>query len=648
MWICWKRPDRMPSEHVFILSFMKPSTESELVKTIGSRLISAREASLKTRGEARHIYLSIIASIGTVDLGGGFTFRQALLNESGTSRWWFHPVTAKDCERDPIFDMIIAVLTIRQEVHARQIFRLKLVGAPASVCKVLGAVFYEKPAPKRWMFPEWMSLGRSLIGRFRFALTQIRIKKDLLSKYRLPASGFDAVFSGFWDWSFSYDRKQGKIIDHYFKRLPDTLQSGAGMSTGWFAWYDPKQRKKNDAADRLPLPSACAERVVLLQALCTIGDIMRSCCNFKPLIRFVSLRGKPEFDRVFVRNGINFKPLFWFPLIRGFLNASIPHCDLVALSTLRACQKYSPKIAFSFLEHFIYSRAHYAGATAACTNTKLYAIQHASYCREKTLYYLEPEIEYKGQPDGCSVPHPDFISVMGRLARDLYLECGYPEERVLLTGSTRYNHVDSTQGGRGQIPGPTIGRNINVLIVSTLNLKVELDLLNAVCKAAEGIQGIQLWFRNHPVERIERMPEYARYSGKVRLTTGTAEEDIASADLIIFSYSTMAEEAFLRGKPVWQWLPLGFNGSALSESTLIPRFGSVPMLERALKDFRDNPQFYFPSEASIKAVEERLFEPRDGRAAERITNVCLQIIEKRHSPAMHKPILSTFLIGRSV
>ena len=76
-------------------------------------------------------------------------------------------------------------------------------------------------------------------------------------------------------------------------------------------------------------------------------------------------------------------------------------------------------------------------------------------------------------------------------------------------------------------------------------------------------------------------------------TTGTLEEDLNNADLVLFTYSSVAEEAFLKGIPVWQWVPAGFNGSVFWRIQVIPNFSQVEKLNKALFQFVKSPNYFY-------------------------------------------------------
>jgi hypothetical protein len=287
-------------------------------------------------------------------------------------------------------------------------------------------------------------------------------------------------------------------------------------------------------------------------------------------------------------------------------------------------------VTLGFLEHHPYARAHYEGVRRANLGTINLAMQHASYNSEKTFLFLHPEIEFRGQPDGCSVPHPDYVFAMGGLGRKLFLECGYPEHRVWLTGSARYDQIKRVRemeapprpSSRTKAPG-----SARLLLISSLDIDTEMDMVDAACKAVKDLNGIKLLLRNHPFSKIETHPMFRAYKNQIEITRGTLEEDLESADVLLYTYSTVGEEAFIRRKPVWQWVPMGFNGSALSEEINIPRFTMVSALRQQLIDLPYNQQL-IPSDSLIDQAIRSIFYSDDNLGTQRIAEFIKSLLMK--------------------
>lgn len=625
LWVCWAKPDALPPGDVPILTFLPPSAEEDIQREHQGPVIFGREAALGVRSEARALYLDLVAKLGLVAREGGPTLRQALARPGEASRWWYHPVSFKDCESSPTFDWIIATLTIRAIAEKYGVGSVRLYGAPREVAAVLESVLAveeRRPAGSRLTWRTWF---RGIASRARFAVVLLRQWLVVRTRVASPRASLDIVFSGFWDWSVRRDDRLDSLVDRYFGRLPEELRRRGLASIGWFAWFDPhnEPRTERRTIGDAVAPASGREDVVLLQGLLRPWDIARALSDFGPLVSFLRI-GIRRLRRALEDGGIDYYPLFAQPLLRGFLDASLPYGELVSVATARACRRHRPRVTLSFQEHFPHARAHYEGVRRAGIGTMNVAVQHAIYGHEKTFLALHPRLEFGGEPDGCGVPHPDYVCAMGTLGRQLFLECGYGEHQVLSTGSPRYDHVAAGSPSAPEARGPR--RTLNVLMVLTLNVTLELEMVDAVCAAARSLGDVTVRLRGHPFRRVEGDPRFAPYRASIELTTGPLVEDLDRADLVLCTYSTSAEEAFARGKPVWQWLPSGFNGSALAEVVPVPQFGSVAALRKGLLDFVAGPERFTPSPAMRRQVLDTLFGPGgDGDASTRISAIVSEL-----------------------
>ena len=359
---------------------------------------------------------------------------------------------------------------------------------------------------------------------------------------------------------------------------------------------------------QLPEPQ---RSIVILQSELNFRDLLRSLFNFKPLLGLLRLWKHAQFRHAFAVERFNVFSFFREGLVAGVLDSGIPYGDLVAVATERACRRVAPSVTFSFLEHFPYARAHYEGVRRGGLGTVNYTVQHASYCSEKTFLFLDPELEFSGEPDGCAVPHPHFVLAMGTFAQELFLECGYEHGQVIVTGSPCYDRI--MNGDLMAKSAHSVKKEVSLLLVGGMAVYPDLEMIDAACEVAKSMPELSVSFRKHPLSRIKQ--------DRVRVTKGTLDEDVRSADIILFTYSTVAEEAFITGCPVWQWLPQGFNASALSEVVSIPRFGSVASLYEAILSYRSDPTKYIPDEAARRLVLSRLFNRADRQAASRIAGL---------------------------
>ena len=603
LWACWEKPEVLPAGGAVVLSFLKPSVEAELKKQGLSRLICARERVAQVKQKALEIYVDIIAKIGTVSVNGA-TLRQVLCNEDGVSSWWFHKVACKDCESEPTFNQIIQILTITRIAQENQCTRLAVCGGRHEVVKVLRSLFpvdAVRCKGRRVLFFYIFSLLRRVKFAAKFLFELVLLKRYV----RLPKNDVDVLFSGFWDWSVNKNLLSGKLEDRYYQAVPEKLQE-RGLRVGWAAWFynnfeaNKPRRSVFDVID----PLRKQQQIVIAQCLLDWREVWRSVTRFQPFFIFTRYARTKVFRDVFKKDGLDFYPLLKMWLYAGFLDGAIPYHELVSLAHKKVAQEYQPKIVVSFLNFFPYARALYAGIKKGHAPCVVYDIQHASYAWEDTIGLLDAQYEFDGIPDGCAIPHADYMFAMGEFGRDIFMKSGFSQDQILLTGSSRYDGASAVD--------VTISRDRklkkNILIAASLNKELELEMVDAVYKAFAGFPDVSVHLRSHPFSEIRSCPEFQRYADRIQCTSGTTlQEDLSRADIVIFSYSTVAEEAFIQGVPVWQWISAGYNASVFRDIKVAPEFFSVEGLAQLYQQFLKNPDKFMPTAEQRQLVKRKCF-----------------------------------------
>ena len=598
--VCWTTPPEAPKGPV--LSFLSPTAEESLAARVSGPFLRAREMKPSDRAAARADYLGVSARIGAVRAGGR-TLREDCSDEP-VSTWWYHPISFKDCEEDPCFGRLLALRAILSAAAETGASEIETWGAPRDLARVLSGYAAVTERARPWRAPElawWLRAGASRA----FALIQALLNiLACVGRSARPVASTEkkVALLGYWDWSVR--TVDGRLVDRYFKALPEEIAK-LGAAALHLCWLDAPRRRLSAAL------SAKASGVVLLQSFLDLGDVLEAAFDLKPLAAYLRRRDDPDFRAAFSANGLDLFPLFEERLLRGFLDGSLPRCALIRLSTQRACAALKIASCVHFLEHHPHARASFAGARAAGTRTA--AIQHASFCREKTFYFLDPALEFRGEPDGRAVPVPDLIFAMGGIPAGYFQDYGYPRERVIQSGSPRYDHVRPPSPAKKRS-----GPGVRVLLAPALDLDTEAALLEATASASAGLNGVELRLRDHPFAPLSGRPEYTAVKDQVGVSTGSLEEDLAWADLVMFTYSTVAEESVLKGVPAWQWKPVSYDASALAEAAAIPRFSSVAALRESLARFQTGDGL--PDDAARAKLVTDLFIKADGGAAGRVAN----------------------------
>ncbi len=599
----------------FVLCFLSPQEEEILPQEIRKRIIVGRREVDRHREAAERFYKELLPRFSATPCGGK-TLRQSLAMEGASNPWWYHQVSCRAVEWDPTFNTILHVFAVDGVAKERHVSAIAFHGGG----KDLAEAFKQKyriemhgiSRPQKWLF-------RSVGSRFKKMLGELQNLHLLKKHLSLPKIKVDVAFQGFWDWSVSYDQKTGEMTDNYFRALPGLLKE-AGREICWFAWFSPEGRSyRQIPAEQVARGARGVPGLVILQLFLTYMDIMKCYADFRPLIAYLAFRKNREFGELFIEDGVDYFPLIDTRLLAGFYDGSIPDAVLTERATRRAAAKYAPRLVIAFLEMFQFSRALYAGAGNGSPDSILCAMQHASYNREKCMYYIDPERDYAGRPDGIACPRPDYVFAMGELGKLLFEEAGFT--KVILTGSARY---DTPYAPVTRIPD----EGLSILLMPTLFREQEIEMVQAAYFATEHMPGVRLLLRSHPAHRVEDMPEFKRYSDRVTPVGGDLRGNYAMADVVLFSYSTTAEEAIMCNVPVWQWLPAGFNGSAFREIGGVRAFASTVELRDAVGDALEHG--ILPVSASFREkVLRACFYKNDGGNARRITDECIRLMEGR-------------------
>lgn len=619
IWICWEKPSESPSKYSAILSFLRPSEEDALSCALSDsniELFFGRVVAQDVKDEALMLYTKTVACIGSQRFFKGRSLREELKSNNGNSLWWYHPVSFKDCEVDPTFNRIIQILVIDRIASEEKVENIVLWGADDAVADVLKTKYRIecRETKKKSLVLRFLRAFGSRIKNFVVHVYHwYLIRKDVTKSSFIP----EVVFEGFWDWSVRPNKQHDGSDDRYFKSLPDLLEQ-QGIKTAWLLWFSPHTEPglKNRSSKEVLNRARSYKNLIFLQKYLTFTDIIKSFSDFSPVIKYLSFARYSGFRELFNHNGLNLFALFKDQLLYHFISAKIPHNFLVEKACSTAFAEFRPKIALTFLEMFPYSLAFYAGAKQGCPETKLATMQHASYSREKTFIRLEPEIEFYGSPDNCPIPKPDYVFAMGELGKEIFQECGFPSKDIFLTGSARYDHVSAELIDKTQ--SVQTGR-FNLLMVTSLDRDIEMDMVEAVYVATQDLPSISLFLRNHPFARMEEHPLFQPMSVRITVTQEALDEDLQMADLLLFSYSTVAEESLIRGIPVWQWRSARYNGSVFRDlHDAVPSFSRVADLREAIIAFMKDPARFFPTDEIRHHVLRDCFYQADGKASERI------------------------------
>lgn len=606
-------PQRSFSKNAVTLSFMQPDDEDSVSGGYKKFLYGRKEMN-KIREKARNIYVDIVARIGATKCGDQ-TLRQALRIKGIGNPWWYHKISEKQSEGDSAFNELLQTLTILDVAERNNINKVNICGGSRTVANIVKTKY--KTCLSDALRSKKYSVFIGILSRIKGLLNELFMWQAIRSIDMPQRMDIDVSLQGFWDWSLK--RENNKITDIYFKALPREFIN-KNIKYAWFLWFDPYSRpgSRNRTLSKILKNAIGDERLIFVQHFLGIKDVIAAFFDLRPVFKYIQFKRNRYFWKIFNKNNLDLKALFKDKLIYYFLDSSMPHYYLMEKAYKKAFEYYKPKASLAFLDLFLAARAFYQGASLSGRNIKKFDMQHASYGREKTFILADGLREVRGEPDGIAMPAPDTFFVMGELCREILLEDGFDASRIFVSGSARYDHVKLSNKKSFSNP-------IKILLVPTLNLEYELEMVRAAIRAAHGLN-VELFLRSHPAARMEDMPSFKRHAKNISSSDLKLEEDLARADLVIFSYSTVAEESQLRGIPVLQWQGSGYNASVFRDMGFVRSASTVKDLRNIFKSFADNPEPFRPTTKEKEVVINKCFFKIDGKASVRICDAVEKVI----------------------
>lgn len=612
--VLWTAPVGPVGPDSVVLSFLSPGEEDVLEALPPSvEVVIARREIDTVRKDARELYRRIVADMGVATFDQGRTVRQALKpRDEWASLWWF--MDHHEGERVDTYDYLLIVLLVLKTFDEKGATSLRLVGAPLAVAAALRNM---DPQGRRAAFAlrcrSVFLVCRGLLARVRYTMrwpkywSRIRTLTANAQSQRV-----DCVLFASWPWSFSRD-ESGVLQHRYFLDLPHELRR-RGLNSAWEIWLTDSSSPSDGEISELQKGMA----IDFPQATIAWGELLRTMGRLSPIMHMRRASRLPEWRRLLNLRGVDLWSLFSEQIWQNLGSALVPHLELVAASTERVCAASRPRFAFEYQEFFPLALAHYEGVRRADPEIKRCAVMHSTYCHETVIALFDRQTDIEGQPDGCPIPKPHVLYAMGELSKAVFVESGLPPESIIVTGAPRYSYLFTAKPGTPPAEDDPSPRP-RVLLLASLSENVELDMVEAAVAAHRGLS-FRPRLRPHPLSRLLTQERFRKLAPHVDVTTSSLADDIAWADVIVFSYSTAAEEAFVLGKLVWQWMPVRFNGSALTEVSSVRRFGTIGELRAALVELSTSD----PHQPDVdwNAVE-RLFGPGGGAESERIADHCL-------------------------
>lgn len=433
----------------------------------------------------RQRYLSWIYEIGQTQIHGRSVIQHLELRP-GFSSWWMS-LLAEKCNfaKSPHIDDAIKLIAFVDWMDSQDFEHVVLLSSRDKLAQCLGQwcdqkgieFEWQRNSPKNIVVP---SLSRRVYNKLpHFLQAAIWLTRQIFYRWRLRRVGVPQWYETqgkitFVSYLFNLvpdKAEQGIFESRYWGTLPETLCK-QGIKTNWLHIYFEHEF----------LPSAKHAA----QQICDFNRMAGSLQNHVTLDSFLSLKliGKTLLDWFYLLrqgattplhnyipelNGINLWPLFR----DDWKSSTFGKTSIANTLHLNLFEKAFGLLPKQFLGIYLQENMDWEYASIYSWRHQLHGqligCPHSTVRFWDLRYFFDTQIyDAAGQN---SMPMPDLVAVNGPAARQIYLNGGYPEDRLIEVEALRYLYLNRKPEGDRKITSqttPTIGK----LVTSPLKLLV--------------------------------------------------------------------------------------------------------------------------------------------------------------------------------
>ena len=145
-------------------------------------------------------------------------------------------------------------------------------------------------------------------------------------------------------------------------------------------------------------------------------------------------------------------------------------------------------------------------------------------------------------------------------------------------------------------------------------------------RAIQGLIGIRLILREHFFWKLSSNSQLKAVLDDIEISNRSLQDDLKSADLVLFTTTTTAEEAIMCEVPVWQIISEKSNFSPLGNMDQVKKIYSEKQFRMALKEFIETDSLHGFSSSVIDQVERDCFFKCDGKSSDRMARQIQNLI----------------------
>jgi surface carbohydrate biosynthesis protein (TIGR04326 family) len=560
-----------------------------------SDVYSALELAEKNPAEIKEKYLQLIYDLGETEVEGKRVIDHLEIS-SNFSYWWMTLLTEKcNFAKSPQIDDLIKVIAVRDWLGTRNYKKIILKTSNLALAKSIQGLCDSLNMQCEWRREVVSSVERNILKRaYKKSPLMVQafiwLGRHLASRWCLRGVGID-------DW----EKSRGKVafVSYLFNLIPDRQDNGRFKSRYWTtlpAFLQEHQIKtswlhiyvENDL-----LPSAATAKVAINSFNKSHADIqahvtLHSFLSFKLIISVIR-----RWYRLFQLSGNLWASLektgeiywpflerdYWMSMVGPVAMNSLLYFGLFEVAMCRLpkqekCVYLQENQGWEFGFIHAWKAAGHGSGLIGCPHSTV-------RFWDLRYFYSKKSYERMGK---LGIPLPDYVGVNGVSARNMYIEGGYPKERLAEVEALRYLHLkDLRTQDKKLVNG--IRRDRQVLVVGDYlkeNTEKQLELLSEAMRYVD--DKIEFVVKPHPACPIID----AEYPELDMVITNDAISVLIQQYSLVYASNTTsaAVDAYCAGKVVITALnPKGLNMSPLKGEKEVYFVGNPKELALLLSDF---------------------------------------------------------------
>jgi hypothetical protein len=307
--------------------------------------------------------------------------------------------------------------------------------------------------------------------------------------------------------------------------------------------------------------------------------LLEECLAFSDVIH--ALRESPVVNgpgQTLVLSGLDVTDLVREDMERDRISSRPAQAYLSYAAARTLCRHYAVQSCVYTFENHMWEKMFIRGIREAAEKTAAIGYAHASVNRMELSYSCS---EY----ERGILPQPDRILVNGTRSKETLAGSGFEKDRILISGSLRYEYLFNRETRQGNTGKRTI------LVVLSADYHRSIEMIHTCCRAFGSAKDSAVIFKPHPTldpalftRSIIRLPAHISFS------TAPIRDLFEDAGIVLYNDSSAAVEAAVLGIPLFHIKSAHtIDINIFDSEPSVPSSGDPEIIRSCVADFFSKP-----------------------------------------------------------